>query len=97
MSLAESNLVTELTNLHDVMARFHRVVGNLPGDNLAMPSVPVGQIPELRETALEMAYQRSPVINAAIENLRSSQESLNATNAPMMPRLDLRYRNEGRA
>lgn len=94
VSLAESNLVTELTNLHDVMARFHRVVGNLPGDNLAMPSVPVGQIPELRETALEMAYQRSPVINAAIENLRSSQESLNATNAPMMPRLDLRYRNE---
>ena len=94
VSLAESNLVTELTNLHDVMARFHRVVGNLPGDNLAMPSVPVGQIPELRETALEMAYQLSPVINAAIENLRSSQESLNATNAPMMPRLDLRYRNE---
>ncbi|RLQ23586.1 transporter [Seongchinamella sediminis] len=94
VALAESNLVTEITNLHDVMTRFHRVVGSLPGENLAMPSVPAGEIPELRETALEMAYQRSPVINAAIENLRSSQESLNATNAPMMPRLDLRYRNE---
>jgi len=44
--------------------------------------------------ALEVAYRQSPVINAAIENLRSTQEALNATNAPMMPRLDLRYRNE---
>ncbi|MEH6585123.1 MAG: TolC family outer membrane protein [Halioglobus sp.] len=94
VALAESNLVTEITNLHDVMMRFQRVVGNLPGDDLELPSVPAGQIPELRETALEMAYQRSPVINASIENLRASQESLNATNAPMMPRLDLRYRNE---
>ena len=94
VALAESNLVTEITNLHDVMTRFQRVVGSMPADNLALPTVPTGQIPELRETALEMAYQRSPVINAAIENLRSSQEALNATNAPMMPRLDLRYRNE---
>ena len=94
VALAESNLVTEITNLHDVMTRFHRVVGSMPGEGLALPTVPAGQIPELRESALRMAYQRSPVINAAIENLRSSQEALNATNAPMMPRLDLRYRNE---
>ena len=94
VALAESNLVTEITNLHDVMTRFHRIVGSMPDENLVMPSVPTGQIPELREVALEMAYQRSPVINSAIENLRASQESLNATNAPMMPRLDLRYRNE---
>jgi adhesin transport system outer membrane protein len=94
VALAESNLVTEVTNLHDVMTRFQRLVGALPADDLAMPSVPEGMIPELRETALEMAYQRSPVLNSAIENLRSSQEALNATNAPMMPRFDLRYRYE---
>ena len=94
VALAESNLVTEITNLHDVMTRFHRVVGGMPADELPLPTVPTGEIPELRETALELAYQRSPVINSAIENLRSSQESLNSTNSPMMPRLDLRYRNE---
>ncbi|MEZ5570362.1 MAG: TolC family outer membrane protein [Halioglobus sp.] len=94
VALAESNLVTEVSNLHDVMTRFQRLVGSLPADNLAVPSVPAGQIPELREVALDIAYQRSPVINSAIENLRSAQEALNSTNAPMMPRFDLRYRNE---
>ncbi len=94
VALAESNLVTEISNLHDVMTRFQRLVGSLPADNLAVPTVPVEEIPALRDVALELAYQRSPVINSAIENLRSAQEALNSTNAPMMPRIDLRYRNE---
>ncbi|HEY6131869.1 MAG TPA: TolC family protein [Halioglobus sp.] len=94
VGLAETNLVTEVTNLNDVMIRYQRLVGTLPADNLAVPAVPADQIPELRGAALDIAYQQSPVINAAIENLRSRQEALNLTNAPMMPRFDLRYRNE---
>lgn len=94
VALAESNLVTEVANLHDVTARFQNIIGTLPGENLEVPVVPSGQIPELRDAALQMAYRTSPVVNAAIENLRSHQEALNATNSPMMPRLDLRYRNE---
>tara|TARA_R110000823_G_scaffold27609_15_gene80420 strand:+ start:3810 stop:5282 length:1473 start_codon:yes stop_codon:yes gene_type:complete len=94
VALAESNLVTEISNLHDVMTRFQRLSGSLPADDLAVPTVPVEQIPALRDVALELAYQSSPVINSAIENLRSAQEALNSTNAPMMPRFDLRYRNE---
>ncbi|GHD25183.1 TolC family outer membrane protein [Parahalioglobus pacificus] len=94
IALAESNLLTELTNLHDVSARFQRVVGQAPADALTIPTVPVGMIPEMREAALLMAYDKSPEIDAAIENLRSAQSQLNRTNAPFMPRLDLRYRNE---
>jgi adhesin transport system outer membrane protein len=94
VALAESNLLTEMTNLHDVRTRFQRVVGDLPADELTQPSVPTSMIPELREGALNQAYEQSPEINAAIENLRSTQSALNATNAPMMPRVDLRYRNE---
>jgi outer membrane protein, adhesin transport system len=94
VALAESNLVTEVSNLHDVMTRFQRLVGSLPAPDLDLPAVPSGQIPELRGLALDLAYDRSPVINSAIENLRSAQEGLEATRAPMMPRLDLRYRNE---
>lgn len=94
IALAESNLLTEATNLHDVRVRFQRIIGDLPADELAMPSVPTGMIPELRASALNLAYEQSPEINAAIENLRSTQSALNATNAPMMPRVDLRYRNE---
>jgi adhesin transport system outer membrane protein len=94
VGLAETNLVTETTNLHDVEVRFQRLIGSLPGDKLEVPAVPAGQIPALRGAALEVAYQNSPVINAAIENLRASQEALNLTNAPFMPRFDLRYRND---
>lgn len=94
VGLAETNLVTEVANLNDVLIRFQRLVGDYPGANLALPSVPENQIPELRGAALDIAYQRSYVINAAIENLRAAQEALNLTNAPMMPRFDLRYRNE---
>ncbi len=94
VGLAETNLVTEVTNLNDVKVRFQRLVGTMPGDNLAVPAVPADQIPQMRNAALDIAYQRSPVINAAIENLRSKQEALNLTNAPMMPRFDVRYRNE---
>jgi outer membrane protein, adhesin transport system len=94
VGLAETNLVIEVANLNDVLNRFQRLVGTYPGANLAVPSVPESEIPELRGAALEIAYQRSPVINAAIENLRAAQEALNLTNAPMMPRFDLRYRNE---
>tara|TARA_B110000503_G_scaffold13052_1_gene17770 strand:+ start:511 stop:2334 length:1824 start_codon:yes stop_codon:yes gene_type:complete len=94
VGLAETNLVIEVANLNDVLNRFQRLVGAYPGANLAVPAVPEGEIPELRGAALEIAYQRSPVINAAIENLRAAQEALNLTNAPMMPRFDVRYRNE---
>jgi adhesin transport system outer membrane protein len=94
VGLAETNLVIEVANLNDVLNRFQRLVGAYPGANLAVPAVPEGEIPELRGAALEIAYQRSPVINSAIENLRAAQEALNLTNAPMMPRFDLRYRNE---
>jgi outer membrane protein, adhesin transport system len=94
VGLAETNLVTETTNLHDVEIRFQRLIGSLPTANLEIPTVPAGKIPELRGAALDVAYQNSPVINAAIEHLRASQEALNLTNAPMMPRFDLRYRND---
>ena len=94
VGLAETNLVIEVANLNDVLNRFQRLVGAYPGANLAVPAVPEGEIPELRGAALEIAYQRSPVINSAIEKLRAAQEALNLTNAPMMPRFDLRYRNE---
>jgi adhesin transport system outer membrane protein len=83
-----------MTNLHDVRTRFQRIVGDLPADELVTPTVPSSMIPELREGALNRAYEQSPEINAAIENLRSAQSALNGTNAPMMPRIDLRYRNE---
>jgi len=94
VGLAETNLVTEIANMNDVAIRFHRLVGSTPAQKLTVPELPADDIPEMRGAALEAAYRTSPVINASIENLRASQEALNSTNSPMMPRFDLRYRNE---
>jgi adhesin transport system outer membrane protein len=94
MALAESNLLTEVTNLYDTRAEFQRVVGELPADVLPLPLLPTGMVPAMRDEALTVAYQKSPSINRAIEEMRSARESMNATRGPMFPRLDLRYRNE---
>ncbi len=94
LALAETNLLTEMTNLHDVRARFQRIVGRLPGDALPDPELPVGLIPEDRVRALSMAYEYSPELNAAIERLRAAEAERKAQNAPMYPRLDLRLRQE---
>lgn len=94
VGLAEQNLATEVANLNDVYIRFERLVGVSPRLELEIPEIPAGIVPQSRGTALDMAYKTSPVVNAAVENLRASQEALNARNAPMMPRLDLRYRRE---
>jgi adhesin transport system outer membrane protein len=94
VALAESNLVTERTNLYAVNRQFQRVVGVMPADQLELPEVSTSLVPDSAAQALDIAYTKSPQINAAIENLRATQQALNKTNSPMMPRLDLRYRNE---
>ncbi|MDB4476407.1 TolC family outer membrane protein [bacterium] len=94
LALAESNLLTEVTNLHDTRAEFQRIVGLLPAKTLPLPEMPESALPVSREQALSLAYENSPEINRAIEELRSSRESSNATRGAFSPRFDLRYRNE---
>jgi len=94
LALAESNLLTERTNLYDTASEFQRIVGAIPGDDLPMPTLPDGVMPGLRNDALTAAYAKSPEINRTIEEVRAAREALNATRGPMYPRLDLRYRNE---
>lgn len=94
LALAESNLLTEVTNLHDTRAEFQRVVGLLPAEQLPMPAVPGEMLPNMRDQALTRAYAQSPEISSAMAEMRAAQESLNATRGPLYPRIDLRYRNE---
>jgi len=94
LALAEANLLTEATNLHDVSARFQRVVGELPSPTLSVPQMPDSLIPGTRAEALERAYTFNPELNAAVENILASQAARKAKNAPMAPRFDLRLRKE---
>ena len=94
MALAESNLLTEVTNLHDTRAEFQRVVSALPVDTLLMPVLPTDMLPSMRDEALSIAYKNSPGVNSAIEAMRSARKVLEASRGSMYPRFDLRYRNE---
>lgn len=94
LALAESNLLSEISNLFETQVEFQRVVGLLPAEELEQPEIPAEVIPALRSEALRLAFQKSPEINREIEDLRSAREELNATRGPLYPRLDLRYRNE---
>ena len=91
LALAESNLLTELSNLHDVSARYQRLVGDLPPD--AMPPVADSfnnvQLPENIVDALNVAYVNSPSFNAAIENVRASMANQDRARSNYHPKLNL--------
>lgn len=94
LALAQSNVLTETTNLHDVSVRYHRLVGHFPAEIMHSPAVPSAIIPAQRQEALKRAFSFNPELNASIENIRSTRSDMRGKKAPMMPRLDLRLRKQ---
>ena len=94
LALAESNLLTETTNLHDVSARYHRLVGRFPEGDMQVPAWNFQAIPEDRTEALNTAFINNPELNAAIENIRAADADQRGKNAPYLPRFDLRLRKQ---
>lgn len=90
LALAQSNMLTEASNLHDVSARYQRIVGELPPGDMLAPGLLKQGIPPGIEDALKLAYQGSPAFNAAIENVRAAQAEANGRQANFQPRVDLR-------
>lgn len=92
LALAESNLLTELTNLHDVSARYLRIVGEKPPESL--PSLPdpfkLSTLPDAVDVLMRDGLQGSPALNAAVENVRASKQAIESSKAAYMPRLDIR-------
>jgi adhesin transport system outer membrane protein len=92
LALAESNLNAELSNLHDVTARYERVVGSLPPAQMpAGPSLG-STLPATPEETLRTALQRNAAISASIESLRSARSSVSLREAAYQPRIDARVR-----
>ncbi|NDP48644.1 MAG: TolC family outer membrane protein [Sulfuriferula multivorans] len=94
LALAQSNMLTESSNLNDVSARYLRLVGELPSNNLVQPELYKQGIPPTPEEALKQAYQGNPGFNAAIENVRSAQAEAHGRQANFQPRVDLRARKD---
>ncbi|MGK2953669.1 MAG: TolC family outer membrane protein [Thiobacillus sp.] len=92
LALAESNLLTELTNLHDVSARYLRIIGEVPPASL--PGLPdpfkLGTLPDSVDVLMRDGLQGSPVLNAAVENVRAHQTAIQSRQSAYLPRVDVR-------
>jgi adhesin transport system outer membrane protein len=92
LALSEFNLVVELTNLHDVSARYLRVVGEKPP--VSLPTLPepfvLGVMPPTVQVLMDEGLQGSPTLNAAVENTLAYRKGIESRKAFFLPRLDLR-------
>jgi len=94
LALAEVNLTTELANLHDVTARYQRIVGEQPPRTLFGLAKPAAAMPAKVADAMGKALTSSPSLRAAIENAESAMYEHDAKRGAMLPRLDLRARQD---
>lgn len=94
LALAEVNLTTETANLHDVSARYQRLVGNMPPDVIVPPSLVGSALPASPKAALDILHRRNPTLHAAIENIEAAQHDIAAKRSAYSPRVDLRARTE---
>lgn len=95
LALAESNLVTERANLHDVTERYRRVVGALPPADLPATSSLGKPLPATGNAAMSAAAVGNPVIAAAIENLRATRSQAESRKGAYQPRVEARIRAGG--
>lgn len=92
LALAESNLSTEVANLHDVVARYARVVGEAPAQVLPPATSMATALPGSPGEAMNQALRGNAAINASIENLRSARELAGERRSALQPRVEARVR-----
>lgn len=93
LALAESNLTTEIANLHDVSARFLRLVGEAPASKLAAAPSLEGKLKADNAELIAQALAKNASISAAVENLRAVQADASSKNSPFQPRVEARLRS----
>ncbi|MCG2578794.1 TolC family outer membrane protein [Dechloromonas sp. XY25] len=94
LALAEINLVTEQANLHDVSARYQRLVGTQPTGAIIAPIQVNSAFPGQAKSALDTLHRKNPALLAATENIEASQYEIDARRAAYSPKLDFRARTD---
>ena len=97
LALADSNLTTEIANLHDVASRYLRVVGESPAPQLAAlgPGVLDRGVPASNADAVARALAGNTAVSAAIENLRSVESQAAGRKSAFQPKVEARARAAG--
>lgn len=89
MALAESNWLTEASNLHDVMARYQRLVGEAPADTLEPPPA-IGKFLPPRENYISNTVHSNPDFLSAVSTVRAYRADANLRKSSNYPTLELR-------
>lgn len=89
LALAENNLETQRSNLHDVISRYLRIVGELPPQQTGNVILSNRFVPETVPGALRLANQSNPQLLAALRNIRAQREELTANKRVYSPKLNL--------
>lgn len=94
LALAEINLATETANLHDVTARYQRLVNSQPPGSVIPPAQLSNGLPASQKAAQETLYKKNPTLLAAIENTEAAQHDMEVRRAAYSPKLDFRARTD---
>lgn len=89
LSLARSNLMTEIANLQSVTARFQRLVGRFPAEELEPFEVEAQRVPEDLWQVLKTVYANNPALFAAFEEIQASEASYEEAKSGRYPTLEL--------
>ncbi|QTN26885.1 TolC family outer membrane protein [Rhodoferax sp. AJA081-3] len=91
MALAESNWLTESSNLHDVSARYQRLVGQLPAANLAATES-MGQYLKAGAGFPSEAVRSNPEFLSAVATIRGYRSDSSMRRAAYSPTVEFRAR-----
>jgi adhesin transport system outer membrane protein len=86
LSLAQTNLMTEQSNLNDVSARYARIVGIEPAANLAPVNVSA-TLPSSADAAIQQAYANNNSLKAALSEMQYARANSQEYKANMYPKL----------
>ncbi|GEC96200.1 outer membrane protein [Zoogloea ramigera] len=89
LALAQSNWLTESSNLHDVSQRYQRIVGEAPLDSLQAPPKFADKLPSDKDV-LRQAVTSNPGFRAAVSNIRSSRANIDVQRANYTPTVEFR-------
>ena len=94
LALADVNLTTAYANLHDVSARYMRVVGEQPAKVMYAPAQLSKALPKTVDAAVGDALKHNPALRASVENIEAAQYELQGSRSAFMPRLELVARKD---
>lgn len=93
LSLARTNLMTEIANLQSITARFQRLIGRFPAEQLEPFNIDVKAVPITLRQVLTNVYANNPALFAAFEGIQASEASYKESKAGRYPTFELGARH----